>query len=165
VGPLAVTLAANALFPAANSVTINNIPTWARKLVLNIDALSADTASRFPRIQLSDNNGASWLTTGYSVAAADAIGLTFEGSNDSIVSALKPVAAARSWNMRVVIEGLGPGGVPCSNFSALTDDFSVAINQGIGFHRGTGNRINAIRILLNDTGNFDFGSYSVNALP
>jgi hypothetical protein len=159
VGPFPQVLASGSL--AGNAVTITDIPLWVKKLTVIIINGSSNTATDYPKIQISRDNGASYITTGYNVSGVN-LAAAILANSDSIVSAFTAVAAARNWTLYATIEGLSFGGLPSAYFSGLVDDISAVVVGGLGFYPISGTNVNAIRIKLNQAASaFDGGTYQV----
>lgn len=158
---------ASGSMPAANVLNITDIPEWVSRLSIKLDNVSIDTAARHPLIQISLDNGSSYITTGYYTNARviNGGGGFDDVITDAIIAPNDDLAAARSYDVVGTLWGINDGEYPCSNFYGVADDNSSRTVCAIGFYPLSTARITAIRVIVNGSGNFDGGTYDIRALP
>ena len=164
---LGSSIVGSASFPAANEVVINDIPKWTRRLSIKIEGASINTATRQPIIELSIDNGSSWIVAGYVNNIRVEIGGvgTFDDRIfTNMITAGDDVAAARSWFIYATLFGINEGEYPHASYVTNNDDSSAIVHNGNSFYTDDFSRVDAIRIRVNGTGNFDGGTYEVIAI-
>ena len=133
--------------------------TYHRQLVY-CDALSSDTASRQPIIQLSTDGGSSYDTTaGNHLFTLKAVGgaLT-DGTLASLIESANQ-AASGTWTLTLILEGFRGGSNPEFKFRISTG--AGVHRTGWGFYIGSTSAVTHLKILWNGTGSFDgSGTYA-----
>lgn len=150
---------ASGSLPAANNLDITDIPQIYRQLLFEISGASYDTATRVGLLQISFDNGSTFQTTGYSGrrlgASASVSAVT------SFMAAPAAQAQAETDKLSVLISGYRNGFTPiaqCTGVQSVNGDY-----LGIISHTNT-SAINALRFIINNTGNFDAGIYSLKGI-
>lgn len=149
--------------PAANQLTITDIPAWVKTVQIDVAGLSHNAgASRTVLVEVSTDNGANYQTTGYIHMARTNAPADFSGT-DTLVLVAPPLAAADTWSGTITIEGIENGMYPIGRIAGSTG--AGVIETGQGSYRGSNARINALRVRLNSTGSFDAGTYGARGFP
>jgi hypothetical protein len=147
------TLIASGSFPAANSLTITNIPLDFDYLTLRYNGVSSNTATRYMNLQISINNGSTYLTSGYRWVEMNLA----DSGNDALWASVEAVSAATSIDGVVTIRAYNGGAVNATGFS-----FTSGTNNWIATGFSTTTRtVNALRLIWNGSGNFDGGTYAL----
>lgn len=162
-GPFPQTLASGSL--SGNAVTITDIPFWVNKLTVHIINASSNTAADYPKVQISIDNGATYITTGYSTSGIN-IDSSVLFTDDSIISGFTGAVAADNWTLYGDIENTQFGNYPSSTFIGNVNTISAVVAGGMGVYPVSLDRVNAIRIKLNGVSStFDGGTYKVIGSP
>lgn len=145
------TLIASGSLPAANLVEFTGIT--ARMLLLKVTGASSATASRYLRLQFSIDNGSSYLTSvvGFYVAAGTAADAPTT-SNVFPTSTNEAASATHSAAVQITTQG----GLASGWF-----DSDNAANRVFQAYSGSTSKVDAIRLIWNNTGNFDAGTYEL----
>lgn len=137
--------------PAANGVTISNIPQGFRALVLELTGVSSDTASRVPTVRVGNDA----TTANYQGTYT-----TFAGvAQNDLPSLQRPAAqaAAQISASTIVItgyqEGLSTVAHAAGHSASLGDQFSTLVRHI------TTTAMTSMTITWNGSGNFDAGTY------
>lgn len=138
------------------SFSITSIPAKYRNLILILRGISNATATRYPIVQISVNNGTSFLTTGYMSEYGEGAGV----DNTCIARAPAAVAAARSYTAFLEFTGYQTNAATICKAYWQTDDGSEWGNSH-GMYVGGSSAVNALKVLWNGSGNFDAGSYDL----
>ncbi len=144
-------------FPSANSVTISNIPQGFRALILYIDQVSSDTASRVPTVRVGNDSTTANYQGSYMSAG---IG---ELQND-LPSLQRPSqqTAAQVSTSTIVITGYQAGtptfAQAAGHSQSLTAQFTTQV------HHITLTAMDSMTITWNGSGNFDAGSYTLKGI-
>lgn len=141
-------------FPAATSISLNNIPAFYSYLSLQVSGVSSATATRHPRVQVSTDNGVSYDTT-----AANYIGAAAFTEASLFNAGFTDQAAAATWTFTCNIYGYQGG--PNAMFSAIGKDSTGVFASQQGLYIGSTSAINAVSVLWNGSGNFDAGTYAL----
>ena len=141
-------------FPAANVKAWTSISAKYRKLILIVNGWSSATAARAPWVQISINNGTSYINSGY-------IGITDDGLNTdgtTLSGLIATIAAARSYFGSVTIEGYQNSAAIVAKSAWKVDDASSAEAWSVFYSSGS-SPVNAIRLICSGSGNMDGGTY------
>lgn len=138
--------------PAANSVTISNIPQTYAALVLVVNGASSDTATRHILVQPNADTTASNYSghVGQTGTYATTSEATIGGPGDQ--------TAAQTMSGTFVITGYQAG--PWTNGQSGGDYAAGAGFSSQVTHRST-SAVTSLQIIWSDTGNFDAGTYSL----
>lgn len=162
-GPFPQTLASGNL--SGNAVTLTNIPLWVNKLTIHVLNASSDAVGDYPKVQISIDGGATYITAGYNVSGLN-LGPAVLFSTDSIINAFTSATAADNWTLYGDIFGIQLGDYPFSNFVGNVNTFTAVVIGGMGVYPGSNAKINALRIKLNGAAsNFDGGTYIIIGSP
>lgn len=150
-----VTLASGS-FPAAAVLDIASIPASYRELQLRMTGVSCDTATRKCRVQISIDNGSSFIATNYGSIVIDSLGAAATGTT-WLAQNSTDLAAAATVAMVVSITNYQGGLYVQGQFSGV-DSAGVTFGGNGAYQAGT-TAVNALRVLWNGAGNFDAGTY------
>ena len=140
---------------------ITSIPATYSYLILQLNGLSSDTATRQPLVQVDTDNGASFDAT---AGNYEAFRIT---STPSLVAAtlaslIEGNARAATVTFTWTIYIYGYHGGPNMWWRAKGADSAPASYWGhFGTYIGSTSAINALRVLWNGSGNFDAGTYAL----
>lgn len=145
--------------PAANFVDILSIPASYRSLFLYIFSASSNTATRSVNVRWSSDNGSTFYTDGSWGTQINNATPSAANDTGNLVDHTA-MAAADSMIANVTLENYS---TPLLPLRASTEGY---YNSGIAFVRRVTevrrfNVLNALRIILNSTGNFDGGTYQL----
>lgn len=162
-GPFPQVIASGSL--SGNAVDITDIPLWVNRLTVHILNGSSNTAADYPKVQISVDNGATYITTGYTVSGVN-LGPATASNTDSIISGFNGAAAADNWTLYGEIFGIQLGAYPFSTFTGFVNTISAVVIGGMGVYPGSNLKVDAIRIKLNGAASaFDGGTYIVIGSP
>jgi hypothetical protein len=151
------TLVAPTAFPAANSVSIIDIPQTYSALILDIALASSDTATRNVVVHLSRDNGSTFDTAGVyghiltntTLNAIANVAYIGEGSTQT---------AAQVTSISVLLTGYQEGGIKHGiTAGRYADGLPLSMNAA----SESVTAVNALRITWDNTGNFDGGTYAL----
>ena len=154
-----VEIVAATAFPSANLVVVaTSIPQTFASLLLVINGLSMDTASRQYYTQVSTNNG-----VGYDTTAANYQGVFFNNATAGENSAptlflMNTLAAANTSSVVIEITGYQAGSFPLAKTAGINITNGAAAQIA---YVGSTSAVDALRIIMNSTGNFDAGTYAL----
>lgn len=151
---------ASGSFPSAAVLDITSIPSTYRMLQLFISNASSDTGTRRPQVQLSVDNGSSFISSTYTGVAYD--GTTVTGLSGVFAAPAGTIAAAADYDMLITMTGFQAGLYPSCYFTAR--DSAGLDSFGNGSYIGATTLVNAIRIGWNGSGNFDGGTYALRGI-
>ncbi len=145
--------------PSAASVDITDIPGGYAYLILHIAGASSDTATRAVMVQASTDNGGTFDSTatnypGYYAQTTP----TFTNNGLASLMGGPAVAAAIATTVSLKLFAYQGGSFPVAEASIT----GSGTNYTSSVHYvGSTSAINALRILWNNTGNFDAGTYAL----
>lgn len=145
-------------FPSANSVDITSIPQTYAALLLVINGLSFDTATRALRMRISSDNGSTVNTGGFHGNYINNTSVTAAGGGSSPITPAAQTAAQVTTTL-VLITGYQAGSFIHFECAGLDQD-SVSHSSNTTFITDT-NAVNCLRLIMNSTGNFDAGTYAL----
>ena len=148
------TIVAPTSFPSANELTISSIPQTFVAYSLVITGLSFDTASRNLNIIIPS------ITSNYS-------GIINDASGNSAVTIIlaggtPPQTAAQTCTGHYWFTGLQAGLYPTCIYSVT--DTSPTHRSGQISYFGDTNAVTSLTLKMNNTGNFDAGTYALHGL-
>lgn len=152
--PAAMETIASGSFSAANTQQWTSISPAYRYLILKINGLSSNTATRLPALQISTNNGSSYVATGYKTVIGD-------GANTSDIYINSPpadVAAATSYSAVIKFYGYQDASTVSAD-GYWQDSAGSEFASSHGFYLAGSGAVNAIRMIWDGTGNSDAGTY------
>lgn len=154
VGVVAIVSSTN--LPSANSVTIQDIPQIYSALILSINGARSSTTTRAVQVTASIDNGSSATNTvdGNFIQNTTA----FADSNSTLLLATSTQTSSQVTSATIVLTGYQAGPF-CKVEAAGKYADSTAITGN--YQIRTASAINALTIILNDTGNFDAGTYAL----
>lgn len=152
---------ASGSLPAANNLDITDIPQCYRKLELYVAGASSGTATRVLLTRVSFDNGSNFETSGYVRVSHNATPTTVQSTTD-IGAAPAAQVEAETDTFSAVFEGYTAGqqtrcdiiGAQSVNGNYVSKGFSTSTSA-----------VNAIRLIWNNTGNFDAGTYALRGIP
>ena len=161
--PSGASVIASGSFDAANThVFSTTIPETYAYLVLEFTGLSSNTATRYPRFQVSVDAGSTWDTTasnypGYVISAVQNGGTAVLATNDqaSLAGSMTGVAAASTFT----------GVIEIFNYQGTLPHFRGHVlagavrNEFSGEYIGSTLNIDGLRMIWNNTGNSDAGTW------
>lgn len=151
------TIASGSL-PAAAVLDIINIPVTYTYLILQITGVSSNTETRIPLVQASVDNGSTFDATAGNYRAFTVNNSTLGSNAVASMIYATAVAAAIASTFSLYLYGY-QGGANAQYFSRVTvNNQNLAL---MGSYVGSTDNIDALRILWNDTGNFDAGTYAL----
>lgn len=141
------------------TVDITNIPATYSQLILQLTGASLDTASRQVLVQGSTNNGVSFDSTAGNYTGFKINGTTTTATTTAslIESANFAAATTQVYSLNIT----GYQGNTTQQCLALTNSTTPFLGYSTIYYIGSTSAINALRILLNGTGNFDAGTYAL----
>ena len=151
-----VPIVAATSLPSANSVVIANIPQNYSDLILVVEGASVDTSSRAVEAQASIDNGSNYPSSSVFGHSARDTTVTeiFGGAN--IISP-NTITAAQTTGFQTKLSGYS-----ANTWTKIeTAGFFGGDSFSENFLFATSGGINAIRLRLNSTGNFDAGTYAL----
>lgn len=155
-------LVSSTSLPAANSVSITDIPQTYSTLLLVIAGASSDTATRRIQVQVSTNNGSSYDTTAANyVGANEAEGTGVTANNEASVwdQVNQNASAAQTVSFGLQIIGYQAGAYPIATGNGAISSGSQVVSWIT--YIGSTDAVNALKIIWNGTGNFDAGTYAL----
>ena len=149
-------IVASTSLPSANNVDITGISQAYHTLILRVNGCSFDTATRFLEVLVSTDNGSSFATSNYNgcLARGDG-GATF--MNTSMARTNANQGASATCDLQLVIHGFQD--VSFASCYFVGDQSDQEPFFGASQYEGSSNNIDALRIQMNSTGNFDAGTY------
>lgn len=143
-------------FPSANAVDVANIPQNYSAILIVISGLSFDTATRSLRMRVSSDNGSTFNTGGFhGTFIANAVNTAAAGVSSPIAPGVQ--TAAQTTSMIIVMTGYQAGSFTKFNYAGFDAD-SVSNSGETAFMTNT-SKTDAVRFIMNSTGNFDAGTY------
>jgi hypothetical protein len=153
-----LTLIASGSFPSAAILEVKNIT--ARILLVKMVGASCDTATRYPMLQFSIDNGVNYVTSGYTgnSTPGSATFATHPLTN-SILPTATTVAASVVCNAEIMITTAG-GFNAWGRYQDVTRGYRE-FRCGYSLFGTTVTPLNALKFMWNGSGNFDAGTYEV----
>jgi hypothetical protein len=140
--------------PSANNLDIADIPQTYAALVLTVSGASSDTASRLLMIRQGS------AATGY---AGTFVSDSTAGSITTNFGQTAAQAAAQTLDFSAVITGYQSGAFTNVHYSYLAGSGSSA-GGGVAMYRASTDALTTLRLIWNDTGSFDAGTYALHGV-
>lgn len=146
---------------SGNAVTITSIPNTYAYLTLVITGAQMNTSARNVKVLASIDNGSSYDTTDYS--GFSYTGGTFGGVTGSFTPATVQ-ATANTSNITVTVMNYAGGAQACATAEyqvLVAGTIATSQNCFYGSVSGSTAAINALQIIMNSTGSFTAGTYTL----
>lgn len=139
---------------------VTDIPAGYSEIVITGTGISNDTASRTTLIQVSTDNGANYDTTAGNYDGQFGVGGVLADTTLASLAQMSVVLAAATQTFTIIIKNYdGLGGNAFYEAVAISSTGQSSFTKGI--FTGFTTAINAVRLLLNGSGNFDAGTVTV----